>query len=83
MNKQDKLTFKLNNKEKYVVHVRNLKQAINHVLKLEQIDGVIKFSEKYWLKLRAGSNTEFRRNSKDDFQKDSFKLMNNSNYEKF
>lgn len=49
---------------------------------MEQVDGVIKFNEKYWLKLHTGPNTEFRRNSKDDFQKDSFKLMNNSMFHK-
>ena len=58
--------------------VRNFKKAVNHILKLEQVHGLIKFNEKYWLKLYTDSNTEFQRNPKDDFEKDSFKLVNNS-----
>ena len=51
MNKQDKLVV-------HVVHVRNLKQAVNHVLKLEQVHRVIKFNEKYWLKLHTDSKSK-------------------------
>ena len=49
---------------------------------MEQVHVLIKFNEKYWLKLYTDSNTEFQRNPKDDFEKDSFKLMNNSVFSK-
>ena len=39
--KVEKLT---NDKEKYVVHIRDLKQALNHGLKLKEIHRVIQFN---------------------------------------
>ena len=35
----------LNDKTKYVIHVRNLKQALNHGLVLEKLHRVIKFNQ--------------------------------------
>ena len=39
----------LNDKTKYVIHVRNLKQALNHGLVLEKLHRVIKFNQNSWL----------------------------------
>ena len=36
------------NKE-YVIHIRNLKQALNHALVLKKVHRVIKFNQKAWL----------------------------------
>ena len=78
INKCKKLVCNLFNKKKYVIHVNSLKQALNHGLKLKKIHGVIKFNQKEWLKRYIDMNTELRKAVKNDFQKDLFKLMNNS-----
>ena len=78
INKCDKLVCNLNDKENYPVHVLALKQALNHGLKLTKVHSVIEFRQKEWLKLYIDMNTELRKNAKNDFEKDFFKLMNNS-----
>ena len=55
-----------------------MKQALNHRLKLKKIHGVIEFNQKEWLKPYIDMNTELRKAAKNDFEKDLFKLMNNS-----
>ena len=37
-------------KQKYVIHIRALKQALNHGLKLKKANRVIQFKQKAWLK---------------------------------
>ena len=68
----------LHDKKEYVIHIRNLKQALNHVLVLKKVHGVMKFNQKVWLKPYIDRNTELRKKAKNDFEKDFFKLMNNS-----
>ena len=48
--KAEKLVCDTNDKEKYVVHIRALKQALNHSLKLKEVHRVIQFNQKAWLK---------------------------------
>ena len=78
INKCKKLVCNLFNKEKYVTHINSLKQALNHGLKLKKIHRVIEFNQKEWLKPYINMNTELRKASKNVFEKDLFKLMNNS-----
>ena len=73
-----KLVCNLHNKKKYVVHIKSLKQALNHGLKLKRVHRIIEFNQKAWLKPYIDMNTELRKLVKDDFQKDLFKLMNNA-----
>ena len=73
-----KLICNLQNKKKYVVHIKSLKQALNHELKLKKVYRIIKFNQKAWLKLYIDMNMELRKLAKDDFEKDLFKLMNNA-----
>ena len=73
-----KLVCDLHNKKKYVVHIKSLKQALNHGLKLKRVHRVIEFNQKAWLKPYINMNTELRKLAKDDFEKDLFKLMNNA-----
>ena len=68
----------LHSKKKYVVHIKLLKQALNHGLKLKRVHRIIEFSQKAWLKPYTDINTELRKLAKDDFEKDLFKLMNNA-----
>ena len=78
INKCKKLICNLSNKKKYVTHVNSLKQALNHGLTLKKIHRVIDFNQKEWLKPYIDMNTELRKAAKNDFEKDLFKLMNNS-----
>ena len=78
INKCTKLVCNLNDKKNYPVHVLALKQALNHGFKLTKAHRVIEFRQEYWLKSYIDMNTELRKNAKNDFEKDFFKLMNNS-----
>ena len=78
VNKYKKLVCNLFNKKKYVAHINTLKQALNHGLKFKKIHRVIEFNEEAWLKPCIDMNTELRKSAKNDFEKDLFKLMNNS-----
>ena len=73
-----KLVCNTQNKENYVVHIRALKHALNHRLKLTKVHRIIQFDQEAWLKLYIDMNTELRKNAKKDFEKDFFKFMNNS-----
>ena len=44
------LVCNLRNKKKYVVHIRSLKQALNHGLKLKKVHRIIEFNQEAWLK---------------------------------
>ena len=78
INKCTKLVCTTQNKENYVVHIRALKQALNHGLKLTKVHRIIQFDQEAWLKPYIVMNTELGKHTKNDFEKDFFKLMNNS-----
>ena len=76
--KVEKLICSIEDKEKYVIHIRALKQALNHGLKLKKVHRVIQFIQKDWLKPYIDMNTELRKKAQNEFEKNFFKLMNNS-----
>ena len=78
LEKVEKRVCSTEDKEKYVIHIRALKQALNNGLKLENVLRVIKFQQKAWLKSYIDMNTKLRKEAKNEFEKDFFKLMNNS-----
>ena len=73
-----KLVCNLYDKKSYVVHIRSLKHTLNHGLILKKVHRVIQFNQEAWLKPAIEINTELRKQAKNDFEKDFFKLMNNS-----
>ena len=65
-----------------MVHISALKQALNHGLKLKKVHRVITFKREAWLKPYIDMNIDLRKDAKNEFQKDFFKLMNNSMFGK-
>ena len=78
----NKLVCNMQDKENYVVHIRALKQALNHGLTLKKVHRAVQFNQKAWLKPYIDTNTKLRTEAKNDFEKDFFKLMNNAVFEK-
>ena len=73
--KSEKLVTNLHDKTEYFIHIRNLKQALNHGLILKKVHRVNKFNQKAWLKPYIDMNTKVRQRAKNNFEKDFFKLM--------
>ena len=74
----EKLIPNLRNKKKYVLHYKNLIQCLDMGLKVTCIHRGIKFVESEWMKPYIDKNTNLRAKAKNNFEKDFFKLMNNS-----
>ncbi len=74
----EKLIPNLNDKLNYVVHYRNLKLYLELGLKIKAINKVMSFSQSKWLKKYIDFNTNKRKEAKEDFEKDLYKLMNNA-----
>ena len=64
-------------KKEYVVHIKALKQPLNHGLILKKVYRVIQFNKEAWLKPYIEMDTKLRTEAKNVFEKDFFKLMNN------
>ena len=48
----------------YVLHMRALKQALNHDIILQKVHRVIQFNQKVWLEPYIKMNTELKKRSK-------------------
>ena len=76
--KAEKLVVNLHDKAEYIIHIENLKHALNNGLVLKIFFKVIKFSKNACPKPYIDINTDLRRKSKNDLEKKFFKLMNNA-----
>ena len=74
----EKLIPNLYYKKRYVIHIRALEQALKHGWVLERIRKAIEFKQSAWMKEYIDFNTKLRTAAANDFEKDFYKLMNNS-----
>ena len=77
-----KLIPNLMNKTHYLCHYRNLMFYIQHGMILKKIHRVIQFHQDKWLATYIETNQNLRAKASNEFEKDFFKLMNNSVYGK-
>ena len=80
--KAEKLVTNLHDKTEYVIHIRNLRQKLNHGLILKKVHRVIKFNQNVWLKQYIDMNTKLLQKAKKKIEKDFFILMHNVVFEK-
>ena len=73
-----KLLLTLRDKKSYVLHYRNLKLYLSLNMKLKRVHNVLAFDQKDWMKSYISLNTELRKQATSTFEKNFFKLMNNS-----
>ena len=77
-----KLVPNLMNKTHYLCHYRNLRFYLQHGMILKKIHRVIRFHQDKWLAPYIETNQNLRAHAANEFEKDFFKLMNNSVYGK-
>ena len=77
-----KLVPNLMNKKNYVIHYRNLQQAADAGLIITKIHRILQFKQKPWLLQYVIFNTNKRKEAKNNFTSNFFKLMVNSFYGK-
>ena len=72
MEKVEKLVASLHDKTEYIIHIRNLKQTLNHGLVFKKVHRIIELDQNTWLKPYIDMNTDIRKKAKNDFEKDFF-----------
>ena len=74
----EKLVPKLRNKSRYVLHYRNLQLYMSLGVCLTAVHRALRFGQSPWMEPYIRKNTELRKKATSDFEKDLYKLMNNS-----
>ena len=77
-----KLMSTLYRKEKYIVHYRTLKLYLSLGLKIATIHRILSFRQSCWMKPYIDFNNKKRMEAVSDFDREFFKLMNNSTFGK-
>ena len=78
----EKLLLTLRDKKEYILHCKNLKLYLKLGMKLRKIYRVLEFEQNDFLKPYIELNTELRKKAETEFEKDLWKLLNNSIYGK-
>ena len=78
INKTEKLVSTFLPKTYHVLHYKNLKQYLEEGMILKKVHRGISFYQSTWMEPYIRKNTELRKEAKNAFEKDFFKLMNNS-----
>ena len=79
---QKKLILTLKPKKGYVIHFFLLQHYISIGVKVIKINRVMRFKQEKWMSSYINMNNDCRKLAKNDFEKDFFKLLNNSVYGK-
>ena len=74
----EKLMLTLEDKKNYVVHYRNLQFYLKQGMKLRRVHRALELEQECWMEPYIRMNTEFRKKASSDFEKNFYKLMNNS-----
>ena len=74
----EKLVSSFLPKKNYVLHYKNLKQYLEEGMVLKKVHRGIKFNQSCWMEPYIRKNTELIKEAKNAFEKNFFKLMNNS-----
>ena len=74
----EKLVPNLRNKDRYVLHYRNLQLYLSLGMRLTKVHRALKFNQSPWMEPYIRMNTDLRKQATSDFEKDLYKLMNNS-----
>ena len=69
VNNVEKLICDVEDKKKYVIHIKALKQAINNGLKFLKVHRIIQFTQKAWLKVYIDMNTELKKMRRTNLRK--------------
>ena len=77
-----KLVASLEPRKNYIIHSRNLKLYTDLGMRLTKIHRAVSFKQSTWLKDYIDFNTQKRSVARNTFEKNFFKLMNNSIYGK-
>ena len=78
IDKTQKLISSFHPKKHYVLHYKNLKQYLEEGMILKKVHHGLKFVQSPWMEPYIRKNTDLRKEAKNAFEKDFFKLMNNS-----
>jgi len=78
----EKLVLTLEDKDKYLVHYKNLQFYLRQGMRLKEVHRVLEFDQECWMEPYISMNTEFRKQAKSDFETNFYKLMNNSVFDK-
>jgi hypothetical protein len=74
--KVEKLLTTLEDKDRYVLHYRNLQLYLHLGMKIKSIHRILKFTQEAWMKSYIDHNTEMRKKATSTFQKNFYKLLN-------
>ena len=78
VNGVEKLICHFKTRKNYVIHYRTLRQCLELGMKITAVHRGISFYQSPWMEPYIRKNTELRKTAANSFEKDFFKLMNNS-----
>ena len=78
VNGVEKLICHFKPRKNFVVHYRNLRQYLELGMRITAVHRGISFFQSPWMEPYIRKNTELRMKAANNFEKDFFKLMNNS-----